>query len=555
MKQKKIVKGKLGKAQAFFDKNRLQQAYDLCQQLCSVSSENIGALFLLGRISMRSNKFSEAEMYFTRVALIDTRHYEAYHNKGLSQVFQGKPNDAFISFKNTLAINPNFASAHASLGCLFRDAGRYEEAEASLNIALQIDPNHIDALIYLANLVMFTAGPDEAYGYFKRAQAIDANNVLAIIGIATVLEKRRKYDDSYLLIKPLIKRGIVTTTLATLLASLSGKVDCEQDAAKMIEKILRRGGVSPIEIEAMNFLLGKLYDHIGEYNKAYSHFDKANNVRNHDFDVHSFKARISLIKANFSQSIYSHIPVAVLGKVRPIFILGMPRSGTTLVEQIIASHSEVAGGGELPYLEILTDEFNDVIGDAVTYPECMHSLEQSDIQLLADRYTNNLLKHSDGSRVVTDKMTSNYLHIGLIRKLFPDSPILHCTRNALDVCISCYFQNFGERHAYVYSLEKIGEVYKLYEELMEFWKTDLNIAMLDVNYENLVSNPEQNVRAILEYCGLSWDEQCLSFHTNKRYAQTASYDQVRKPMYQSSMDRWKNYEQHICKLRDKLTRH
>ena len=178
----------------------------------------------------------------------------------------------------------------------------------------------------------------------------------------------------------------------------------------------------------------------------------------------------------------------------------------------------------------------------------MQSLDQPAIQVLANRYTESLSNHADGSDWVTDKMPMNYMHLGLIRKLFPESPILHCVRHPLDTCISCYFQNFGERHPYIYNMEKLGEVHKSYEELMQFWKSELEIPMLDVEYETLVSDPENTVREILNYCGLEWQDQCLSFHSTKRYAHTASYDQVSRPIYLSSVARWKNYENQITDL-------
>ena len=546
LKNKKNNKGKLGKAKAFFKKNRLTEARNICQQLCNASSNNPEALFLLGQISMKQNNFVASENIFSRLTILDSRNFEAFHNKGLSQVYLNKLNDAFISFKTAIEINPEYATGYASMGCLFRDSGQYERAEEYFNKALKINPNHLDALIYLANLLMFTLGPDAADKYFKHAHSVDPKNVSAIIGIATVLEKKRKYDESYSLIKPLIDHGAISTLLAHLLASLANKTSCEQEAITMMQKLIRRGGLAPIEKESMYFAIGKIYDQLGAYEKAFSNIDKANKTRTHEFDIQAFKKQINLIKENFSRSLYDRLPLATVSKPQPIFIVGMPRSGTSLVEQILATHNDVSGGGELPYLELLTEEIKGIIYSPT--PDQMKSLDQDTIQTLANRYTESLSNHADGSDWVTDKMPMNYMHLGLIRKLFPESPILHCVRHPLDTCISCYFQNFGERHPYIYNLENLGEVHNSYEELMQFWKTELEIPMLDIQYESLVSDPEKTAREILDYCNLEWDDKCLSFYSSKRYVNTASYNQVSQPIYLSSVNRWKNYNEQIVDL-------
>lgn len=356
MKNKKLVKGKIGKAQMFFKKNRLDEARNICQQLCNVNSNNTDALFLLGQISMQYNNFVESEISFSRVVVLDSKNFEAYHNKGLSQVYLGRPNDAFISFKNALAINPLYSTGYASMGCLLRDFGQYDQAEECFRKALQIKPDHLDALIYLANLLMFTKSLDEADEYFKRAKEIDPKNISVVVGLATVLEKKGEYERSYLLIKPFIDRGVKSTLLANLMGLLADKVSCEKDAISMMYKLVTNGSLAPIEKESMYFSMGKLYDRLGEYDNAFINIDKANKTRVHEFDIKVFKERIDLIKRSFNEDTYGQLPIAKASKPRPIFIVGMPRSGTTLVEQILSSHHDVSAGGELPYLEQLTEE-------------------------------------------------------------------------------------------------------------------------------------------------------------------------------------------------------
>jgi hypothetical protein len=237
----------------------------------------------------------------------------------------------------------------------------------------------------------------------------------------------------------------------------------------------------------------------------------------------------------------------------PIFIVGMPRSGTSLVEQILASHPDVAAAGELEVMDDVERRAASIIGGRGGYPKCLRGATASEMTALADHYLGVIADIAKGARFVTDKLPINYERLGLIERLFPNARIVHTTRYALDTCLSCYFQNFGNTHTYSSNLRALGEVYRIYERLMAHWHATLSIRILDVSYEDLVSDPEQAVRTLLEFCDLPWDPRCLDFHKSTRYVNTASYDQVRQPIYQSSVGRWKHYESHLGELIDALT--
>jgi hypothetical protein len=227
----------------------------------------------------------------------------------------------------------------------------------------------------------------------------------------------------------------------------------------------------------------------------------------------------------------------------PVFIVGMPRSGTTLVEQILASHPDTFGAGETRNIQRLVSQF----GRPGEYPECVARLDVNVARRLADEYVLELHRRSGGKARVTDKLPGNFHHLGLIATLFPRAQIIHCQRDPRDTCWSCYFHNFQEV-TYNCDLETLGGYYREYERLMSHWKACLPVPIFEVHYEQLVEEPERIIRELIAFCGLKWNDDCLRFHETRRPVRTASNLQVRQPVYQHAVGRWRNYTRHLGTL-------
>ncbi len=262
--------------------------------------------------------------------------------------------------------------------------------------------------------------------------------------------------------------------------------------------------------------------------------------------------RIDRLIAAFTPERLQSLPRAQHDSKTPVFILGMPRSGTSLVEQILASHPQVHGAGELNNIMRLESGMPDLVGGGKRFPDGLNKLTQEHVDELASHYLEHLAELSPDALRVTDKMPNNFLHLGTIQLLFPDARIIHCMRDPLDTCLSCYFQNFFAQHPYTNDLGHLGAYYNGYERLMAHWKQTLDLPIFDIRYEDLVENQETKSREMIEFIGLEWDEACLKFHENKRIGRTASYDQVRQPIYKGSVARWRNYESHLEPLRKAL---
>ena len=229
----------------------------------------------------------------------------------------------------------------------------------------------------------------------------------------------------------------------------------------------------------------------------------------------------------------------------PVFIVGMPRSGTTLAEQILASHPQVFGAGELPDIDDISRQLERVVPGNLKYPDCMELAAADTLRAARDGYLRKLADLSSGAHRVTDKMPHNFEHLGLIAALFPNARIVHCIRNPLDTCLSIYFNDFNAGHGYATDLGMLGEHYNEYHRMMMHWKNVLPIKIFDLVYEDIIRDQEQISRQLLAYCGLDWDPACLEFYKNKRTVSTFSYDQVRKPIYTGSVERWRRYEKFL----------
>lgn len=320
----------------------------------------------------------------------------------------------------------------------------------------------------------------------------------------------------------------------------------------MMEELLEKNSTQPIPLEDMipiHFSLGKVYDKLGEYDKVFAHYAQGNASSPADFNIDRQEKQLQHIKESYGADFLRSAPRATHGSQRPVFIVGMPRSGTSLVEQILASHSSIAGGGELKNIKQLVDSIPALIGKGARYPHCVDQLTEAHLNMLADRYLKQLAHISADAVRVTDKMPHNFQHLGLIALLFPEARIIHCVRDPLDTCLSCYFQNFGDRHDYSFNLEHLAIHYRQYQQIMAHWKNVLDIPIMKVVYEEHVAEPERFARSLIQYCGLEWEDQCLRFHESKRVVHTSSYEQVRRPIYSDSVQRWKHYERYLGPLK------
>ena len=304
----------------------------------------------------------------------------------------------------------------------------------------------------------------------------------------------------------------------------------------------------------LHFALGKMFDDSAQYEKAFEHFLKANQYKRKRvrFNAEHYKGWSARFLDVFTREFFDQHANMGDASELPVFIVGMPRSGTTLVEQILASHPQVHGADELTTIFDITCALEQRNSGAQTYPGIISTLDASAFTWGARHYLDKLRSIDDQAVRITDKMPTNFFHLGLIAVMLPHARIIHCRRDAMDVCLSNFVQMFAEGHYYSYDLSDIAAYYRGYEQVMAHWREVLPIRMYEVQYEELIDDQERISRELVDYLGLAWDDRCLAFHETKRAVRTASNWQVRQPIYKNARKRWKNYEQSLAGLKADL---
>jgi len=302
-------------------------------------------------------------------------------------------------------------------------------------------------------------------------------------------------------------------------------------------------------------LIGKSHEALGEYDNAFDAYQQGNSSVSSSFDGDAYIKAIDSVIEAFSVQAMSTLPRSRFASQRPIFIIGMPRSGTTLVEKILDAHPQVHGGGELGGISRLVASMSAMIDSQSPYPQFIVEMTVQDADRLAKAYLDDLSKIKRGTDRVVDKSLGNFKHLGLISILFPEASVIHCMRDPLDTCFSCFASQLSPaEHGYALDIEHLGIVYRQYERLMQHWSRLPNLQVMTVRYEDLLADQEAVTRAIVEHCKLKWDDACLRFYDSKRTATTLSYDQVRRPIYTSSMGRAQRFESFLEPLKLALGR-
>ncbi len=372
-----------------------------------------------------------------------------------------------------------------------------------------------------------------------------SEQAIKILSEIAQLEVSGKYDEAMSQLRPWLDVAKPGPRIVAAYARLSVHFGEQQKAVSLVENSLKNYRLDSKLQSGLHFHAGDLYDQLNEYDMAFRHYSSANNVLPVQFNTHAYESFTAVQRQFFTHHSMINLARADIVGKRPVFIIGMPRSGTTLTEQILDRHTEIHGAGELASINEIISSLPQRFSLKAPYPFCLAELNSKQLNKLAELYQSTVSKNSKNAVCVTDKMPSNCAHLGLIELIQPFAKVIHCRRHPLDTCLSSYFQNFGNAHQYSRRLEYLAKMYRIYLDMVSMWEGVINLPVFELRYEKMVCDQENVSRRLIEFCGHEWEQQCLSFNESERDVNTCSYNQVRKPMYTTSVDRWRNYEKHI----------
>ena len=534
--------------------------------------------------ALRARKQNEdALAAYRRACELRPNYADAISNMGTTLRDVGRFEEAEAAYRQAMALQPNDPNILNNLALLLRDFERLDEAATLLSRSLSADANNVKTLIYTAlvgveqkNASEAEAAaqralalapddaaainamgsvryeqerPDEALALFRRALAIKPELAETHNNIGTIMKEDGKLDEARDSLSRAIALDPRQTSYYFNLADAKKFVPGDVDLAAM-ERLSRDAALPHASRVRLNFALAKAYDDIGRFDDAFRHMQDGNRQKRARiaYDEKQAIEQFDRIRARIDRGLLAREPCGFRSDV-PIFVLGMPRSGTTLIEQILAAHPAVHGAGELTDFSRLANQIHDANGNLCRYPDDVAALSDETFHDLGKDYVDRLRRLAPDAPRITDKMPGNFAFVGLIHMALPDARIIHVSRDARDTCLSCYSKLFAQPQDFTYDLAELGRYYRQYDRLMTHWREALPAGrMLEVRYEDVISDLETWARRIVAHCGLDWDAACIAFHQARRPVRTASASQVRQPIYRSSVERWRNYGDNLSPL-------
>jgi tetratricopeptide (TPR) repeat protein len=515
----------LARIKSLYQAGQFMNALPLVRKIVSRQTTDMDLLNISGLLELQAGSAERAIDWFHIVHSQIPDNLDVSENLGSSYCAAGQYDNGQKQFVALLKKQPKRLQAWCNLGSAKSNLGDTVGARKAYETALDLDPNFIPALTNLALLEGQSGARELALEYYHKILLLHPTDG----EIYSDLCRFKKFKPN------------------------------DPDITKM-EKLMRTSIISSHDRMYLGYALAKAYEDIGQLDKSIENLNGASALKRASvrFDITDVKNNVDAIIKSFTPDVLKR-PEKKFAHQTPVFIVGMPRSGTTLVEQIIASHSRVIGGGELSFLrDVITGQgssdvsISSLSSNNIGYPFGAISLSDEDLEKIGQTYLNLAKKRVKATDTFTDKMPSNFFFIGLIKLALPHAKIIHCKRSPLDTCFSCYSIHFPYGQEFSNNLADLGQYYQEYDRLMVHWKKVLGDDILDVSYENLVQDPKSGTEKLLAFCDLEWEDGCLEFHKTERQVTTASAAQVRQPIYKTAVKRWQRYAYYLQPLIDAL---
>lgn len=508
---------KLALAAKHHQEGRIEDAEQLYRQVLNNNPRNVDALRMLAMVAATAKRYDDAERLLRKAVGIAPDFLTAVVDLGRVLKEQDRFEEAIDCFKNAIAINPNNPHTHFLLASAYSPAALNHEAAREYRRALDLAPEHPGALLGLGNALKTIGKQDEAIKAYRDCIRVRPDNGEIYWSLANL--KTYRFSDEQI-------------------AKMAARVDNPEGLTEQSE---------------VNFLfaLGKAHDDRQDYDQAWSYYERGNGKQRMlaQYDPVQTETINDAIVEVFDKALLEEKAGKGCPDRAPIFVLGLPRSGSTLVEQILASHSQVEGTSELPYLGRVAMSLNRNRADGVNYPEAVRELEAAHLTALGEDYINYAQLHrTEGKPFFIDKMPNNFPTIGFLNLILPQAKIIDARRHPLDACVGNFRQHYAKGQTFSYDLTDLGEYCLQYLRMMDHWQQALPGRVLTVQYEEMVTDFENQARRLLDHCELPWEDACGRFYETERPVRTASSEQVRQPIYTGALNFWRNYERHLDEL-------
>lgn len=507
----------------------------------------LAALLHEGSKMLSAGKALEARYAFSEAVRVDSKNAQAFHGLGFTYLLQNKLQDAIICFEESLLRDPQQLDVYHNLATAWRNSGMASDAVKVFKRALKRFPTSAGTYVLLGHTFFASGQLQEAEAAFKKAVMLQGDHAEAHYNLAVVYHVTGERDQKIKSLKEAI-RSRPNYAMAHHMLAESQTITKRGPYLEIMERFYASPEITQEDKIILAFALGKAHDDLKDYGRAFTYFKEGNELKRStfQFDIHRLVNDLSATANVMDKEWMMRRRDFGSRDDTPIFVLGLPRSGTTLVEQILSSHPKVHGAGELNLIprEILSLEKD----RGNTFPYVLENFTGEDVQRMGNWYLAALKGYSGAAHIV-DKLPGNFLYVGLIKAMFPKAKIIHCKRRAMDNGVSLFKHFFGETLTYAYDLYETGRFIHAYQKLMQHWENILpEGSMHTVTYEALVQNPEAEIRSLIAHCNLKWDAACLQFHTNPRPVHTTSADQVRMPIYTSSVGTSEHYKPYLSAL-------
>ena len=500
-------------------------------------------LLAQGNKSIARGAYPEAIGFYQDLIGIAPRNLVALNNLGAALSKLGRYKEAERYFFQAIKVDPGFPDAYSNIGTTLLVRGQYSDAENFLRRALKLNPRFVDARINLGLTLAFMSRMRDAKSHFEKALKQEPRNSDALVGMALIAKTEGSFDQAEVLLNRALQ---VSPRMSKALASQAGMRKMSTSDGAWLERAeeVAASGIDPLDESELRFAVGKYYDDVKNFKRAFDSYARANDLLKpiaEPYDRDGYKHFVDATIKAYTPATVARAAAGASASMQPVFVVGMPRSGTSLTEQIISSHPSAAGAGELEFWSQAVHEHEAQIKDG--------SFGESTRSKLAEAYLRTLKAKSGEALRIVDKAPVNSDHLGMIHSVFPNARVIYMQRDPIDTCLSCYFQKFVLSLNFTIDLEDLADYYRQHQRLVAHWRAVLPAGtILDVPYEDLVADQEGWTRKILEFLGLEWDERVLNFQNTKRTVVTASFWQVRQKIYNNSVRRWRNYEKFIGPL-------